>query len=258
MAKPKIVLFDLETLPNIRKIAERIPSIGAWPGRTMKADINSIICFGYKIEGHKKAKCINAWDFPKRWKANRNDDYDVVKAAYDILKDADGIVTHNGKKFDIKVLNTRLKFHGLPSLPKIPHMDTVLASRRHLSLYSNRLDDLATFLGVENKLENGGWDLWVQIMFDDTKKSKDLMAKYCKQDVEVLHQVYDKMRPHFTNIPNYNLWAGTEHNCPSCGSVKVQKHGIRATKTAMIQRYRCLDCGSTSSGTTTKTSLRNC
>jgi DNA polymerase elongation subunit (family B)/predicted RNA-binding Zn-ribbon protein involved in translation (DUF1610 family) len=245
--EPNIILFDLETLMNMQEIAKIFPSIGNYPGRTMKATITSIICFGYKKLGDKKAKCINAWDFPKRWKIDKNDDYEVVKAAYEILNKADAVVTHNGIKFDMRHLNTRLVANGFPPLHNIPHIDTVRLARKNLLLYSNRLDDVATFLGVENKLENGGWQLWVDVL-NNKKKAMKLMSKYCKQDVEVLEQVYKKLMPLAKNIPNHNLFKGKDsHVCPSCGSHKIQKNGFVRTKTTTKQRYRCLSCGSSSS-----------
>lgn len=247
MNKPNIVFFDIETLMNMQEIAKIFPSLGNYPGRTMKATITSVICFGYKTLGDKKAKCINAWDFPKRWDKDKNDDYEVVKAAYQILSKADAIVTHNGSRFDLKHLNTRLMANGFPPLHKIPHIDTVMLARKNLFLYSNRLDDVATFLEVDNKLENGGWQLWVDVL-NGKKKAMKLMDKYCKQDVEVLEQVYHKLIPFAKNIPNYNLFNGDgSHSCPSCGSHKLQKNGFVRTKTSTKQRYRCLDCGSSSS-----------
>ena len=245
--KPKIVLWDLETLMNMDEIAKIFPSIGAYPGRTMKASITTIICFGYKELGDKKSKCVSAWDFPELWAKDMNNDKEVVKAAYEVLKDADGIVTHNGARFDLKFLNTRLMYHGLPPLAKIPHIDTVLAARSNLLLYSNRLNDVSKFFKCESKMENGGWQLWVDVLAGK-KKAMKTMSQYCKQDVEVLEQVFLKLRPVIKNIPNYNLFRDSDDtmHCPSCGSSRMQKHGFRNSKTAKLQRYRCLDCGSTS------------
>jgi len=228
----------------MQEIAKIFPSIANWPGRTMKATITSIICFGYKRLGDKKARCVSAWDFPTRWKKDKNDDYEVVKAAYEILKDADAIVTHNGIKFDLKHLNTRLIANGLKPLHRIPHIDTVMVARSKLFLYSNRLNDLATFLKVEGKMENGGWQLWVDVL-NGKKKALKTMTKYCKQDVEALYQVFHKLRPFISNVPNYNLFT-KDRVCPTCGSNKLIKHGVRLTKTARRQRYHCQSCGTTS------------
>lgn len=243
MNKPKIILFDLETMTDLKQVMSRIPGLGAWPGRTLKGDMMTIINFGYKILGEKETHCEVSWDYSD----DINDDRALVHIAYEILKDADGIVTHNGKSFDVKILNTRLAKHGLPPLPKIPHADTKVIAKRGLSLYSNSLNEVASFFSCESKMENGGWKLWVDVLAGDAKAKKK-MVEYCKQDVRVLEQVFNELRPYAksSEIPNYNLFDDSiENKCPNCGSHKVQKHGFRANATKRVQRYRCLDCGST-------------
>lgn len=249
MKKPKIVIWDLETLPDPKKIYKVIPSIGAWPGRTFKAELQSIICFGYKIYGQAEAECVNAWDFKDSWERNPNDDAAVVAAAYDILHDADEIVTHNGKSFDIKVLNTRLAYYGMPPIAKdIKHVDTKYSAKK-LSLYSNRLADVAKFFGVEDKMTfDNKWGMWERMAFkEESKADREAMEAYCKQDVVVLEQIYEKLMPHHgNNLVNRGFWSDDREVCPSCGSKRVIKHGTKRTKTKEYQRYLCQDCGSTS------------
>lgn len=245
---PKIVFWDLETIPDWLEIRKVYPRLSDYPGLTLKASITSIICFGYKILGHDKAHCVNAWDFPERWAANINDDYEVVKAAYEVLKDADAVVTHNGKRFDWKYLQTRLVKHGFPPLAKVDHIDTCMVAKQHLLLFNNRLTTVGKFLVDEDKLENGGWDLWVRVCERDPEAQK-LMSEYCIQDVALLEKVFRVMRPFMSNIPNHNLFTAeytTGHVCPSCGSTRINKYGTRITKTKVYQRYRCVDCHSVS------------
>lgn len=244
MKKPKIILFDLETLMHMEQIAKRFPSMSAYPGRTLKASINTIICFGYKELGKKRAKCINAWDFKSRWKKDVNDDYAVCKAAYEVLKEADEVVTHNGKRFDWKFLQSRLAFHGLPLLPKIKHTDTCQLAKSNLFLYDNKLNTVAEHLGCEQKLAHTGWQMWVDVL-NRKVKAQNLMAKYCKQDVDVLEQVYLELRPFSGNASSTpKVINDDKRECPTCSSNRLYKHGKRATKTKIYQRYRCEDCGS--------------
>ena len=210
---------------------------------TLRASLSTVICFGYKELGWKKAKCINAWDF-EDWDEDVNNDYKICKAAYEILKDADAVVTHNGKRFDWKFLNARLVYHGLPTLPKMPHVDTCLVSRTKLFLASNRLNDLAKFLGVEEKMENGGWDLWVKVLARQ-KTAMQTMAQYCKQDVEVLEQCFLRIRGLCDELPNFNLFSGDSMCCPKCGGHRIKKHGWKYNRTQKYQRYICMPCGAT-------------
>ncbi len=244
--KPNIILVDLETLPNLPKALEVWTQLGNWPGLTMKATISTVICFGYKVYGEdKKAKCISAWDYPKRWNKDVNDDYEVVKAAYDILINADAVVTQNGKRFDWKFLQTRLMIHGLPPLPKIQHIDTKVLAKSNLFIFNNSLKELAKNLTDTTKMENEGWDLWVKTWNRDPKAMK-IMVKYCKQDVDSMEKVFIRLRPFIKEI-NYNVFRkdGVEC-CPSCGGFEIMKNGTRVTTTKMVQRWICRECWTSS------------
>lgn len=239
---PEIILFDLETLPDLKQALKVWPQISDYPGKTLRATITSIICFGYKYFGEKQTHCINAWDFPE-WLKNPNDDKRLVKAAYEILSKADAVVTHNGKRFDWKYLQTRLLKHGLPPLHQIPHIDTKQLASRHLFSFNNRLGYVGDWLTKDTKMAHQGWDLWVDV-YDNKKSAKTLMTKYCKQDVILLEKVFKQLRPFATNIPNHNLWSDDERVCPTCGHTALRSHGWRHTKTKSYQRLRCRKCNS--------------
>ena len=239
--KPNIILWDLETMPDMDRVMEVLTSYGNWPGRGFNGVTSSIICFGYKRLEDKKASCINAWDY-KGWKNNVNDDKQLCIAAYNILKDADEIVTHNGKSFDVRILNTRLMYHGLPPLPKIMHTDTKVVAGK-LSFYSKRLGDVSKFFKGKGKLENGGWDLWCKTRKRD-KKAMKLMDAYCKQDVMALQEVYTALLPVMsTGKMDHNVFHnGEKVVCPNCGSPKMVGNGTRTTKKEIRKRYRCTNC----------------
>ncbi len=251
MEGPKITIFDLETLPNMKEAMKVWPQLSNYPGLTLKATITSIICMGWKRYGEKKTHCINAWDYSARWKKDVNDDYELVKAARDVLKDSDAVITYNGKRFDWKHLQTRILYHGLEPLHNIHHIDAMQVAKRHLYAFNNRLTTIAQLTTDDDKLDHGeGWDLWVKVSERDPKAMK-LMEKYCKQDVVVLEKVYNVLRPLINNIPNHNIYTHAERVCPNCGSMRIISNGWRTTKTGRYKRYLCQNCG-TSSRTDTK------
>lgn len=243
--EPKIIIFDLETLPNLPEVLKVWPQLSNYPGLTLKATINSILCVGWKRYGEKRTYCINAWDF-KRWNKDVNDDYEVVKKIREILDDADAVVTQNGKRFDWKFLQTRIMHHGLKPLHKIRHIDTKVVAKSNLFAFNNRLGTLGKLLVDDDKLENGGWDLWVKSHGKD-KKALKLMEKYCKQDVKLTEAVFEVLKPLVGNIPNHNLYAMPHLSgklcCPRCGSTRLKSHGWRYTATTRYKRLRCKDCG---------------
>lgn len=241
--EPRIILFDLETLPNLQQALKVWPGLGNYPGLTLKATITSIICAGWKVYGQKKTQCINAWDF-KNWKKDVNDDEEVVKAIYEVLKGADAVVSHNGKRFDMKYLQTRLLVHGLPPLPKIAHIDTCTLARGNLLSFNNRLGTIGEWLVDERKLSHEGWDLWVKVHNKDPKAMLK-MEKYCRQDVILLEKIFRPLRPFAKNIPNFDLSnPGQKPVCPSCGSTRLKSQGWQYNKTNTYRRYRCIDCAS--------------
>jgi len=242
VSEPKILLLDIESLPDLDMVMNHLPSMSDYPGLTLKASINSIICFGYKWFGEGKTHCLNAWDY-KGWAKNVNDDRALLEALVKVVEKADCVVTHNGKRFDWKFIQTRLMKYDMPPMPKILHIDTCMEAKRNLLMFNNRLNTIAKFMTSTTKLENGGWDLWARVMKRD-KAAQDLMSKYCKQDVNVLNEVFKKLRPFINSIPNYNAYRDHDKDCcPNCGSTRLVSNGYRANKTTRIERLRCNDCG---------------
>jgi uncharacterized protein YprB with RNaseH-like and TPR domain/ribosomal protein S27AE len=222
------------------------PGISAYPGLSLKASHNSIICVGWKVLGSRTTHCINAWDFPA-WGRNVNDDAAVVREAFDVLKDADAVVTHNGRRFDWKFLQTRLFKHGLSPLPRIQHIDTCVEAKKHLFLFNNRLNTVGQFLVGQEKLENGGWKLWMRVLRREAEAMR-LMERYCKHDVRLTEKIFRRMLPLLTTLPGYSLFAGRKA-CPNCGSYAMHERGRRVTVTGKWQRFQCQKCGSWSKQT---------
>lgn len=246
---PKIVLYDLETLPILPEALKVWTQLSNYPGLTFKASINSIICFGWKILGESKTHVISAWDFPE-WLEDVNNDRPLLEKAIEILSDADGIITQNGKKFDEKFLQTRLLLRGMDTLPKLKHVDTKILAGR-FSFFSNSLKYLAEQLTERRKIENEGWNLWCRVHRRDTEACAE-MAEYCKGDIDALEAIFKRLRSAASGantMPNQNLFVvgGSKNLCPNCGSTRLVSNGTRTTMTRSYRRYRCVDCGASSS-----------
>ncbi len=261
--KPKVVFFDLETMHNPRIMTKHIPTIANWDGRTWRAELGVIISFGYQIEGGP-VKCINAWDFPM-WEIDRFNDSTMVEAIFEILYDADEIVTHNGKKYDVKYFNTRAAKHGIPGIksgargPK--HVDTKQICSANYTLYSNSLEGACNFFDLpfkKMKIHNK-WSLWERFMwFEESKKDMKLMSDYCKSDIDALRELYYKTREHHgAKTLNKTLWNdGDENICETCGSDDLIGHGVIPRKKGLTQRWLCKSCGSTKNTPVKKAKLK--
>lgn len=242
MADPRIICFDLETIPNLPEALRVWPSLSYVPSGTIRASVSSIICAGWKVYGKSEpVHCINAWDFPG-WTYDVNDDRALCEAIAPVIAEADCVVTHNGKRFDWKFLQTRLRKHKLPPLPPIHHVDTCSEARKHMLVFNNRLNTVAKFLTEKEKKEHEGWELWVKVHGRNAEAMRT-MTEYCMQDVLVLEDVFAELRPLIQTLPNQNLFSPLKEKvCPNCGSTRLKSEGRRYTKTKAYRRYCCADC----------------
>lgn len=234
--KTKILLVDLETAPTLGYVWD------LWETDVLKV-VNPwyILCFSYKWLGGK-THVISLPQF-KSYKKTPRDDGELVKKLWELFEEADIIIGHNGDKFDIRKANAKFVKYGLTPPAPYKTIDTLKVARKYFKFDSNRLDALGDYLEVGRKVKTGGFDLWDRCMQGDMKAFK-LMERYNKQDVDLLEKVYHKLKPFIQNHPNLNLFNGTEHNCPNCGSTNVQRRGYSYSRTNKYQRWQCLNCGS--------------
>lgn len=234
MSKPKIIIWDIETTPMINYTWNLYPNyishdaiIQDW----------SLICACYKVLGEKEVHALAI--------KNVNDDYEVVSKLRDVLASADIIIHHNGDKFDMKKLNTRLIYYNLPPLPKITTIDTVKEYRKVAAFSSNKLDYLSSFLTGSGKLHTD-FSLWKRIMNGDKKAVKEMVA-YNKVDVLKTEEIYGRIVPYMKNPPHLGAMYGHDKNlsCKSCGSANVKLNGVRYTAAGVKkQEVKCRDCHS--------------
>jgi DNA polymerase elongation subunit (family B) len=178
------LFFDIEVSPNI---------VFSWSiGNKIHLSIDNIIkeraiiTIAYKWEGEKEIHCLK-WD--------NGDDYKLLFQFSKVIHTADEVVAHNGDSFDIKWIRGRCLKHGIPLRSKINSMDTLKIARKSFRLNSNKLDYIAKFLGVGQKIHTD-FDLWKQITLFNDPKALEKMITYNKMDVEVLEKIYYQLIPY--------------------------------------------------------------
>lgn len=171
-------------------------------------------------------------------------DLRIVKSLWDLMNEADIVIAHNALKFDNKHMNTRfLKYDMGPPMP-YQTIDTLAHARKQFKLPSNKLDSIATFFGIEGKMETGGFELWRQCI-EGSSEAIDKMEEYNIKDVQILEEIYLKMRPFIRPHPNMNLHIGKDvQACPACGSEHITFDGAYQTYCNTYDAYRCNDCKS--------------
>lgn len=239
--KPRVLLFDIETMANIAYVW------GKYEQNVIEYDQHwYMLTFAWKWLGEKKTHVLGLDDF-KGYKKGSPDDRQLVQALWKLFDEADVVIAHNGKSFDVKKSNSRFAKYGMnpPSPYKV--IDTKIEAKKYLKQDSNKLDDLGDYFGIGRKINTGGFELWLGCESGDVQ-AWSKMKKYNIQDVILLEKVYLHLLPWMTTHPNWNLINETNNSCPNCGSSSIMKRGFSITRTSKFQRYQCKECGAWSQG----------
>lgn len=224
------LFLDIETSPNIGIFWRPGYNLTLTPENILKE--RAIICAAWKWEGESKIHAM-AWDSEQSDKA-------LVKKLAAVLAEADEVVAHNGDRFDLRWIRGRALLYGISISPYISTIDTYKVADKYFELNSHKLDYLGKYLGLGGKRDTGGLDLWKRVVIKNDRDSLSDMVRYNKRDVQLLEQVYEKLRPYF---PEKLHVSGVARECPACGGrMIVSKRRISAAGRKTVQ-LRCPDCG---------------
>jgi uncharacterized protein YprB with RNaseH-like and TPR domain len=249
--KPRILFWDIETTHNL------VASFSLWERRGLSIPHGNVIQERYvvtaswKWDGEKKVHSVTTLDDPKRFAKNPHDDTHVVQTLHKVLSEADVIVAHHGDAYDTKYFQGRALILGLPPIPPVKSVDTKKIASKHFYLNSNRLDYLGKVLGVGRKIPTSNqW--WLDILVGTDEKRREAitkMVRYNKQDVLLLEDVFNKLRPYIKMPVNYQLFA-PNGGCPNCGAPHPpQARGTRSSGMHVYQRFQCQACSKWLTGT---------
>ena len=227
------LFWDIETSPNIALTWRTGYKLSIPPENILRE--RGIICICYKWAGERKVHSLE-WD--------NGDDRKMLEDFTEVANEADELVAHNGDKFDLRWFQGRRLINNLEPIPEYKTVDTLTIARRRFLLNSNKLDYIAKLLGFGGKSKtNFQW--WRDILIDNCPTAMSKMVKYCKRDVRVLEQVYDRLSVYHN--PKTHAGANIDlarWTCPTCGGIHVYQNK-RIVSTAGISRYemKCNDCG---------------
>lgn len=174
------------------------------------------------------------------------DDYGLVKWLIEWMDKADYIIAHNGKKFDIPLIKARAIINDIEPPSPYKVIDTLEIARKEFLFTRNTLENLALQLNCDlTKLSDrkfSGFKLWKECM-EGNEEAWAEMKKYNIMDVDVLEEVYLKLRAWDTRHPNINVEDDEETmRCPKCASTKLERRGFYTTNVGKYQRYQCKSC----------------
>ncbi len=236
--KPKIFYLDYETCSLIGKFYGSI-----WQTNITKILRNQQIISGSGCWGNGKVFSVGQDDF-KGYKNGTFNDYEIVKYFAEESSKADFVVAQNGDAFDIKVLNSRIAFYGLPAIPDVKTFDTKKLTKNSFYLPSYSLKNLAEYFGikqnkldirlveVEDRCEQGDESAWAEL------------KRYGKRDSVVLREVFKKILP-YVKLSNQQKVFSSNLVCdnPLCLSTHLTKSKKRRVTGGYRQQYQCQACG---------------
>lgn len=243
MRKPKILTFDVETLPiaaHVWKLFDNDVALNQ-----VETDW-AMLSYAAKWLGGRKMY----YDDTRNAKTIR-DDKDIVAQLVALLDEADVVVGQNIRRFDMRKLRARAVMHGLAPFREPAVIDTMEMAKSVGAFTSNKLEYLSSVLTDAPKSKHAkypGFELWVGVMKGETAAWEE-MKKYNIQDVRATEKLYLALRPWAPRLPNLaQFYADEQRRCPRCGSVNLSAHGTVKSNVSEYTRFVCSDCGGFSRG----------
>lgn len=233
---PKILIFDIETAPMSAFIWKRYKE-----NVSLEQTISESFMLCWSAKWLYEEEVFG--DKLTSEEARKEDDFRIVESLYKIISQADIIVAYNGKNFDIPYMNQRFLVYGFNPYTPVQVIDPYETAKTVFRFSSNKMDHIATELGLQNKIKTD-FDLWKGCMIGN-ETSLSQMLKYNKQDVVVLEEIYCRMMPWIKNHPNISNYFEDKDRCIKCGSeniIKLNKYFY--TPSGKYELYRCRRCGS--------------
>lgn len=236
-AQPRILIWDIENSP----------AIGKFWGPTYNTNIvkvikqSSVICFAAKWHGSSETEFWS--DF--------HDGHEVMlKRAWQLLHEADAVVSYNGTKHDTPHMMTefRLLNWGPPSPRK--EIDLYRVTRHNFKFQQNKLGYVSEQLQIGEKVAHEGFELWEACEAGDPE-AWARMEEYNRQDVNLTEELFDDHLPWIPQsmLPHPKLYGAEGNCCGRCGSnALIKDETPAATPLGLYERFFCPSCNSWSRG----------
>lgn len=230
----KVLVFDVETLPLVAYAWK------VWDENISDAQIIKDWCILSWSAKWLHDDKIMSDVLTKREALTRNDER-LIENFWLLLNDADVVIAHNGKRFDIKKVNTRFWKHKMKKPSSYKVIDTLTAVKSVFSLNHNGQNAIAKFLEIDEKL-NTDFALW-RACDQGNVEALQYMVDYNEQDVRMLEEIYLSMREWIPNHPNLKVYQGVIEGCPVCLHDNYEDIGYYTADVNRYKEHRCLNCG---------------
>ena len=241
MNSPRVLILDIERVPAWTK------PLPIWDMKALKYkylgpnDIQSwsrTFCHAYQWLDDRTVSSMAEWEEGGR--------IGFLERTAALLNEADVIVGHNMRDFDLPHLLGEFILEDLPAVAEPKVFDTLRVMQRKGNLENNQLDTLAKRFGFSGKTDKYRIDLAMKAVGGDVK-AQERIIRYAKGDIRATKKVYLRERPH--GRVNLGVFVDDEQVvCPHCAGTKVQRRGYAVTTLGRYPRFQCQGCGGWSKG----------
>jgi hypothetical protein len=236
---PKILIFDIETSPM------ELYGYGLFDQNFGLSQIKEdwyVLSWAAKWFGSPEDQVMYA---DTRSEEQLSNDYGIISQIWQLLDEADIVVTQNGIRFDVKKLNAKFIQHGFPPPSPYRHIDTFRIGKRHFGFTSHKLEYMTNLLCKKYKKlthsKFAGFELWKECLKRNPEAWTE-MEKYNRYDVLSLEELWTILRP-FDKTINFNVYFDSISPICFCGSKDIPWSGYDFTNSAKRDRYTCGTCG---------------
>lgn len=236
MITSKVLILDIETSPITAYV---------WGLRDQNISLNQIVkdwqimafCAKWLGDKHYIYRDTRTWT-----------ERVILTTLWELLNEADIVITQNGERFDIPRINARFIEYGMQPPSPVKHLDTYRIAKKVADFTSHKLEYMTDKLCVKyKKLSHKkfpGMNLWTECLKGNMKAWNE-MKEYNIHDVLSTEELYNKLKAWTPqSMPNvYNNGV-----CGVCGSKNVQKRGCTVKAKFVYQRLHCQHCGKWSIG----------
>lgn len=233
---PRILIWDIESAPTLAYCWGRFKQ---FISQDQVVSEGYLLSVAWKWLGEEETHCV----MNSLSAISQEDDREVVETIHRLLEEADVIVAHN-LPFDEKLSKARMVFWGMKPPASYRRIDTLAIAKKQFRFPSNKLDSLGEYLKLGRKTGHSGFSLWTGVMRGD-ETSRQTMVEYNIQDVNLLEDVYLRLRHWDNTLPNLaQYYDDSNVRCPACGSedvVSTDKYTYTAL--AKFTEVVCTECG---------------
>ena len=199
--KPKVLIYDIETAPLLGYCWS------LWQNNVGLNQIHSdwhVLSWAAKWLGEDTVYYQDQRDV-----VNVEDDYGILLGIWNLLNEADFVITQNGKKFDQKKLNARFVIHGMKPPSAYRHIDVLQIAKAQFGFTSNRLAYMTDTLCKKYKKSThgkfAGFELWKECLAGNEEAFKE-MEEYNTLDILSLEELFMILAPWDSKLPVFEVY----------------------------------------------------